>query len=163
MRIALCQHLLDLRCRSPIIKLNVGILTVGQGLVTNFTGLVTLRFFIGALEAGLIPGSVYLLAQYYPRYELQWRVSMLMVSNALSTAFGGLLGFSIADITSDNGYKPWRWLFIIEGCITAGVTILAFPFLPNWPSSTKWLTPQEKQAIADESKPRVCVKGWIRC
>lgn len=88
---------------------------------------------------------------------------MLMVSNALSTAFGGLLGFSIADITSDNGYSPWRWLFIIEGCITAGVTILVFPFLPNWPSATKWLTPQEKQVIADESKPRMCVDGWIRC
>lgn len=88
---------------------------------------------------------------------------MLMVSNALSTAFGGLLGFSIADIRSDNGYSPWRWLFIIEGCMTAGVTILAFPFLPNWPSATKWLTPLEKQAIADESKPRICVNGWICC
>lgn len=143
--------------------MTVGIFTVGQGLVTNFTGLATLRFFVGALEAGLIPGSVYLLAQYYPRYELQRRVSMLMVSNALSTAFGGLLGFSIADISSDNGYSPWRWLFIIEGCMTAGATILAFPFLPNWPSETTWLTPQEKQAIADESKPRICVSGWIRC
>jgi MFS family permease len=88
---------------------------------------------------------------------------MLMVSNALSNAFGGLLGFSIAGITSDNGYSPWRWLFIIEGCMTAGATILVFPFLPNWPSAAKWLTPQEKQAIADESKPRICVNGWICC
>lgn len=138
-------------------------MTVGQGLVTNFAGLATLRFFVGALEAGLIPGSVYLLAQYYPRYELQWRVSMLMVSNALSTAFGGLLGFSIAGIKSDNGYSPWRWLFIIEGCMTAGATILVIPFLPNWPSAAKWLTPQEKQAIADESKPPICICGWICC
>lgn len=129
----------------------------------NFAGLASIRFFIGALEAGLIPGSVYLLAQYYPRYELQWRVSMLMVSNALSTAFGGLLGFSIADITSGNGYSPWRWLLIIEGCITAGAAILVFPFLPDWPSATKWLTPQEKQVFADESKPRICVNGLVRC
>lgn len=88
---------------------------------------------------------------------------MLMVSNALSTAFGGLLGFAIAAIRTDNGYSPWRWLFIIEGCMTAGATILVFAFLPNWPSATKWLTPQEKQAIADESKPRICLRFWIRC
>lgn len=87
---------------------------------------------------------------------------MLMVSNALSTAFGGLLGFSIAGIKTDNGYSPWRWLFVIEGCITAGVAILVFPFLPNWPSAAKWLTMQEKQVIADESKPHIYVNCWIR-
>lgn len=88
---------------------------------------------------------------------------MLMVSNALSTAFGGLLGFAIAGIRTDNGYSPWRWLFIIEGCMTAGVTILVFPFLPNWPSAVKWLTAKEKQVIADESKLYICVNDWFLC
>ncbi|KAG8167310.1 hypothetical protein KVR01_002999 [Diaporthe batatas] len=130
----------------------LGILTLAQGLATTFTGLAALRFFVGALEAGLIPGSVYLLAQYYPRYELQWRVSTLMVSNALSTASGGLLGLSIAGIRSGNGYGPWRWLFIIEGCVTAGAAVLVSPFLPGWPAAARWLTPLEKQVIADESR-----------
>lgn len=152
-----------LNFRSRNTKSTAGIFTLGQGLVTTFAGLASLRFFVGALEAGLIPGSVYLLAQYYPRYELQWRVSMLMVSNALSNAFGGLLGFAIAGIKSDNGYSQWRWLFIIEGCITAGAAILVFPFLPNWPSSAKWLTPEEKQVISDESKSYICVNSCIGC
>lgn len=143
-------------------KSTAGIFTLSQGLTTNFSGLAGLRFFVGALEAGLIPGSVYLLAQYYPRYELQWRVSMLMVSNALSNAFGGLLGFAIAGIESDNGYSPWRWLFIIEGCVTAGAAVLVFRFLPDWPAAARWLTDGEKQVIADESKSRVCVMCWIR-
>jgi hypothetical protein len=91
-----------------------------------------MRFFIGVCEAGLILdmtmlqtdlcmkfdrslGSVYLLAQYYRRYELQWRLSMLMVGNAISTAFGGHLALAIAGIKSSNGYHPWRWILIIEG------------------------------------------------
>jgi MFS family permease len=128
------------------------IFTIGQGLITNFTGLCVMRFFIGVMEAGLIPGSVYLLAQYYPRYELQWRLSMLMVGNALANACGGLLALAIAGIDSQNGWRPWRWIFVVEGCFTAGVTILAYPFLPDWPTSSKWLTDNERAVLANKSK-----------
>ena len=78
-------------------------------MITNWGGLVAMRFFVGLFEAGLIPGSVLLLSHYYPRYELQWRLNMLMVGNAISSAFGGLLALAIADIHSSNGYKSWRW------------------------------------------------------
>lgn len=77
---------------------------------------------------------------------------MLMASNALSTAFGGLLAFAIAGIKSHNGYAPWRWIFIIEGCITAGVTIIVYFFLSDWPSTAKWLTSEEKQVLTKQSK-----------
>ncbi|CAG8960502.1 hypothetical protein HYFRA_00008222 [Hymenoscyphus fraxineus] len=139
----------------------LAICTIGQGVITNFSGLLAVRFFVGVFEAGLIPanpkltitdlwkGSVYVLSQYYPRYELQWRLSMLMVGNAVSSAFGGLLAFAIADIKSSNGYSPWRWIFIIEGCMTVGVTILAYPFLPGWPATAKWLSVDEKAVLAD--------------
>ena len=77
---------------------------------------------------------------------------MLMVGNALSTAFGGLLALAIAGIKSSNGYHPWRWIFIIEGCMTAGVTIIAYLFLPDWPATAKWLTSEEKDVLAQKSK-----------
>ncbi|KAH6672401.1 hypothetical protein B0J14DRAFT_441368, partial [Halenospora varia] len=36
-------------------SLLVGIFTIGQGVVHNFTGFKALRFFLGVFEAGLIP------------------------------------------------------------------------------------------------------------
>jgi MFS family permease len=39
-----------------------GISTIGQGLVSNFGGLVALRFLVGLFEAGLFPGCVYLIS-----------------------------------------------------------------------------------------------------
>lgn len=61
-----------------------------------------------------IVASVFILGQYYPRYEMQWRLGMLMVGNALGTAIAGLLAFAIAGIKSGNGYHGWRWIFIVS-------------------------------------------------
>jgi len=126
----------------------LGIITICQGLVNNFAGLVAMRFIIGILEAGLIPGSIFLLSAYYPRYELQWRCSMLHVGNALSNAFGGLLAFAVASIHSSNGWSGWRWIFVIEGVLTVVVTLMCWPFMSNFPATVKWLTPNEKAILA---------------
>lgn len=127
----------------------VGIFTICQALVNNFAGLVAIRLMIGILEAGLIPGSIFLLAAYYPRYELQWRVGMLHVGNALSNAFGGLLAYAVASIRSSNGWSGWRWIFVIEGTLTVVVTLMCWPFMNNWPATVKWLKPNEKAILAE--------------
>ncbi|KAK1243018.1 hypothetical protein MKX08_005830 [Trichoderma sp. CBMAI-0020] len=134
-----------------------GIFTICQGLLHNFAGLVGIRLVIGILEAGLIPGSIFLLSAYYPRYELQWRVSMLHVGNAISNAFGGLLAFAVASIHSSNGWSGWRWIFVIEGLITIALTLVCWPFINNWPATAKWLKPYEK-AVLEE---RIRVDGII--
>lgn len=135
----------------------VGIFTIVQGLLKNFGGLVAIRLIIGILEAGLIPGSIFLLSAYYPRYELQWRVSMLHVGNALSNAVGGLLAYAVASIHSSNGWHGWRWIFVIEGSITIALTLFCWPFMNNWPATAKWLKPSEK-AILEE---RIRLDGII--
>lgn len=45
------------------------------------------------------------------------------------------------------GYSAWQWLFIIEGVITVGVAFIAYPILPNFPRTTKWLS-EEERALA---------------
>ncbi|KAH6113764.1 hypothetical protein HBI69_129330 [Parastagonospora nodorum] len=48
------------------------------------------------------------------------------------------LGLSLAP-------KTWRWLFIVEGAVTAVVAIFGFFLLPNTPLTTSWLTPEERE------------------
>ncbi|KAJ3483425.1 hypothetical protein NLG97_g7312 [Lecanicillium saksenae] len=149
----------------------LGLFTIGQGLVRNFEGLVAMRFFIGILEAGLIPGSIFLLSAYYPRYELQWRLSMLHVGNAVSNAFGGLLAYGVASIHSSNGYSGWRWIFIIEGTITIVVTCICWPLMTNWPASAKWLKASERAVLESRIRDDGIIgrmdvlnkKAFIRC
>lgn len=155
--IILGKQLKSMRFTSRSCSYWVGIFTICQGLLHNFAGLVGIRLVIGILEAGLIPGSIFLLSAYYPRYELQWRVSMLHVGNAISNAFGGLLAFAVASIHSSNGWSGWRWIFIIEGLITIFLTLVCWPFINNWPATAKWLKPYEK-AVLEE---RIRVDGII--
>lgn len=44
-----------------------------------------------------------------------------------------------------RGLAGWRWLFIIEGAITALVAFVGFWGLPNTPLTTRWLKPEERQ------------------
>ena len=126
----------------------------------NYTHLLVIRLILGIVEVPFFPGATYLLSCWYTRKELALRIAVLYSGLILATAFSGLLAAGIfSGLDGAHGIAGWRWLFIIEGCITAGVTILVVPFLPNWPSAAKWLTTQEKQVIADESKPRISVNG----
>ena len=43
------------------------------------------------------------------------------------------------------GHKAWRWIFYIEGAMTVAVAIIAMFTLPDFPSTTKWLTPAERR------------------
>lgn len=87
----------------------IGLFTICQGLVKSYNALLAMRFFVGLFEGTLTPGTVYLLAAYYPRFQLQWRINVLMVSTALASAFGGLLAFAIAGMSGTGGYSGWRW------------------------------------------------------
>lgn len=68
----------------------LALFTIGQGLVETKDALVAMRIFVGLFEAGIVPGSVLIMSNYYPRYDLQWRMSLLAVANALASAFGGV-------------------------------------------------------------------------
>jgi sugar phosphate permease len=43
------------------------------------------------------------------------------------------------------GHEAWRWLFYIEGAMTVVVALVAMFVLPDFPSTTIWLTPAERR------------------
>ena len=43
------------------------------------------------------------------------------------------------------GHEAWRWIFYIEGSMTVAVALVAMFVLPDFPLTTKWLTPAERR------------------
>ncbi|KAJ6003003.1 hypothetical protein N7451_005550 [Penicillium sp. IBT 35674x] len=125
-----------------------GVATIGMGLIRNFGGLIAMRLLLGAFEAGLFPGCVYLISMYYKRHELQWRMSLFFSASILAGAFGGLLAYLIANLDGKGGYAGWRWIFLIEGLLTCVVAIALKYFVVDWPETSKFLTEEERVLLS---------------
>ncbi|KAJ4357778.1 High-affinity nicotinic acid transporter [Didymosphaeria variabile] len=124
-----------------------GLVTMLQGLVQDYSGLLATRFFLGVFETGMFPGAFYLIGMWYRRKEAQKRYSFFFSSTTLAGAFGGLLASAIGKMDGMRGYAGWRWIFILEGTLTCVVSFFFFFLLPNFPEEVKWLTDEERDFV----------------
>ncbi|KAL4791221.1 major facilitator superfamily domain-containing protein [Aspergillus venezuelensis] len=123
-----------------------GAISAVTACVKNATGAILCRFFLGCAESALFPGSIYFLSRWYTRREMQLRVTLLNVGNLVAQAFGGLIAAGILGrMEGTAGIRAWRWLFILEGVITVFCALVAVVILPDYPSTTAWLSTREKQ------------------
>ncbi|KAL5355877.1 major facilitator superfamily domain-containing protein [Aspergillus floccosus] len=125
-----------------ILGFSVSILAAG--FIKNVAGLYVTRLLLGVFESGLFPCLTIVLTTFYKREEQAQRISYLFVSAALSGGFGGLLAFGLVRLEGVGGLSGWRWLFIIEGLMSAVVGIATFFLLPNNYETAYFLTEEDK-------------------
>ncbi|AEO69930.1 uncharacterized protein THITE_2069428 [Thermothielavioides terrestris NRRL 8126] len=123
-----------------------GIINMCMGFVHSYAALVALRVLLGAFEAGVLPGIVYVSSLYYKRHEYQKRMSFFFCSTVVAGAFGGLLAYAIANLGTPT-MAPWRWIFIIEGAITSFLALVAAFIIADWPEQTRYLSADEKALL----------------
>ncbi|RII14145.1 hypothetical protein CUC08_Gglean004286 [Alternaria sp. MG1] len=144
------------------------IVSACTALVQNFGGLVACRFFLGITEAPFYPGATYMLSIFYTRKEVATRIALLYCAQILATGFSGLIAAGVFQLDGARGIAGWRWLFIIEGAVTALVAIWGFFMLPNTPLTTSWLNPRERELaharmerdrVGDSTEPVSMMEG----
>lgn len=91
------------------------------------------------------PGAVFLMSSWYSRAELTRRIAWFYSGSSIANMVGGLLAAGIlGNMDGAMGIAGWRWLFIIEGVITIALAITSGFFLPDYPSTTRWLNEEER-------------------
>lgn len=123
-----------------------GIVNMCMGFVHSYEALVGLRVLLGAFEAGVLPGIVYISSKYYKRHEYQKRISFFFCSTVVAGAFGGLLAYAIAGLSTPS-MAAWRWIFIIQGAITSFLGLGASFVIADWPEQTRYLNAEEKEFL----------------
>ncbi|CAK7238089.1 hypothetical protein SEUCBS140593_010316 [Sporothrix eucalyptigena] len=108
-----------------------GVVSATQSAVHSYAGLVVTRFFIGLVETVFYPGALFYLTMFYNRKQYALRASLLYCGAQLGNAFGNLLAIPILKLDGRYGITGWRWLFLIEGVVTVGISILFLFILPN--------------------------------
>ncbi|KAL1966335.1 hypothetical protein VTN77DRAFT_4688 [Rasamsonia byssochlamydoides] len=120
-----------------------GIMATCQAAVQSWSGLMVLRFFLGAAEAGFGPGVPYLMSFFYRRRELGLRCGLFLSAAPLANTFAGALAYGIT--SGHSKLANWRLLFLVEGLPTLLAVPLAWFGLPDSPAEAKFLTEEEKE------------------
>lgn len=118
-----------------------------MGFVTNWSGLMAARWFLGLAEAGLFPGVNYYLSCWYKRSEFGVRAAIFFSAAAVSGSFGGLLAAAIEDMDGLGGRPGWAWIFIIEGIVTTLFGIASIWVVQNFPDDAKFLSEQDRTRV----------------
>lgn len=126
------------------IMVSWGIITVCTAAVTTYGGLLAVRIFLGLAEAGFFPGVMMYLCFWYKPEERATRMAIFASSVAVAGAFGGLLATAISFLNGKAGLEGWRWLFILEGIPAVLVGIMVWFWLPDYPQTVAWLSPEER-------------------
>lgn len=120
---------------------------LSMGFVTNWSGLMAARWFLGLTEAGLFPGVNYYLSCWYRRSEFGIRAAIFFSAAAVSGSFGGLLAAGIEQMDGRANIAGWAWIFIIEGLLTVVAGIVSFRMVYDFPDEAKFLSDDDRTRV----------------
>ncbi|KAL5089021.1 hypothetical protein Trisim1_006164 [Trichoderma cf. simile WF8] len=130
-----------------------GLFTVLTVLVKTSGQLIAIRFLIGAAEA-FVQGGAFYLSFWYEYHELATRSAVFFSSSTLAGAFNGLLSYGISkNLDGKNGWRAWKWIFLIEGVLPIGFAFVVLFLLPASPSEVRYgFTETEKEELVQRSE-----------
>src|ERR1022692_982115 len=131
------------------IMISWGIITVLVGFVHTSRQFYTVRFLLGAAEAGFFPGVIVYLTHWFSRRDLAKAVASFMAAQPLANFVGSPLAGRILRIHW-YGLEGWRWLFILEGIPAVVLGVLTIFYLTDWPIQAGWLPQEERDWITGE-------------
>ncbi|PKS06274.1 hypothetical protein jhhlp_007022 [Lomentospora prolificans] len=136
----------------PVIVILWGLSMTGMGFVTNWSGLMAARWFLGLTEAGLFPGINYYLSCWYKKSELGVRAAIFFSAAAASGSFGGLLAAAIQKMDGLGGRPGWAWIFILEGILTVVAGFASFWLVLDFPEEAKFLSEEDRKRVLHRLK-----------
>ena len=131
------------------IMISWGIISAAMMFVTTPASFYTLRFLLGAAEAGFFPGVIYYLTQWYPPARRGRIVALFMTAVAVCSVAGSLVSGAIMQaFDGDMGLAGWQWLFLIEALPAIVIGFYYLARLTDNIQAATWLQPAEKAVLA---------------
>jgi ACS family tartrate transporter-like MFS transporter len=126
------------------IMMTWGAISVGMMFVRSTPTFYTLRFLLGAAEAGFFPGVVYYLSYWYPEGQRARAIAAFMTAVPVSGVIGGPLSGALLSLNGLFGLAGWQWLFLVEGLPAILLGVIVLIHLTDQPEKADWLNSAEK-------------------
>jgi MFS transporter, ACS family, tartrate transporter len=104
----------------------------------------TMRFLLGAAEAGFFPGMILYMKRWFPASARARAVAWFMTANPLAGVVGSPISGALLGLHS-GGLAGWQWMFLIEGLPAIVFGAAVFWTLADHPHEADWLKSDEKE------------------
>ncbi|MDO5288680.1 MAG: MFS transporter [Pseudomonadota bacterium] len=125
-----------------------GLVAAAMMFVQSTAMFYTLRFLLGALEAGFFPGIILYLTYWYPSARRAKITAIFMTGATIAYLIAGpMSGAILKYMNGVMGYHGWQWMFLIQGLPASALGVLAFFYLKDKPADAPWLSQDEKARL----------------
>ncbi len=127
-----------------------GIAAMAMALAVGPKSFVALRFLLGVAEAGFFPGIMFCMTLWFPAQNRARMNALFFLGVPLSNSIAAALSSLLLQMGGTFHLAGWQWLFVLEGAPPVLLGLLVLVLLPDRPSSARWLSTAEKQAIEEQ-------------
>lgn len=123
--------------------LGVGLLTTLMTQCRTFGSALTVRFLVGIFTASFTPGLTLMTGFWFTRREIPLRQCVWFSA----VGWGGIIGSYVTMGVSklpDSMHERWKLIFYIVGGATCLWAFVVLFFLPDNPSTARFLSPRER-------------------
>ncbi|KAJ4260445.1 Allantoate permease [Fusarium torreyae] len=113
----------------------------------NFGGLLACRFFLGVLEAAIVPAWVLFTSQWYTKEEQAFRVGIWFSVCGAAQMFGGYFAYGVATHVGKDpnaALEGWQVIFLVLGLLTVVIGISFWFIMPDSPAVAGFLDKDKK-------------------
>lgn len=143
-----------------------GLITMAMMFISSPMVFYILRLLLGAAEAGLYPGIMYLITTWFAQKDRATAVGLILTASSVAFIVANPIGGALMKMDGIAGLHGWQWLFVLEGIPTVLLGIFIFFALPNSPETAPWLEPEEARELTrravgeqpEESRPGAIVR-----
>ncbi|KAI0841353.1 MFS general substrate transporter [Hypoxylon sp. FL0890] len=114
---------------------------------TSYARLLVCRFFLGVLEAAVIPAWVLFTSQWYTKEEQAFRVGIWFSMCGAAQMFGGFFAYGVATHVGKDpnaALRGWQIIFLFLGLLTAVMGIAFWFVMPDSPAVARFLDKEQK-------------------
>lgn len=137
------------------------IVACSQSRLTGESSFYATRSLMGLIEGGFIPDVVLYLSYFYKGKELPVRLAFFWSSFIMTNIVSAFLAYGILHMRGISGWAGWRWMFALEGGVTAIIGIMSWFYLPPSPTETaSWF--RGKDGWFSEREEKIMVNRILR-
>jgi MFS transporter, ACS family, tartrate transporter len=127
-----------------------GVISALMLFVASARSFYSLRFLLGAAEAGFFPGVIFYLRSWFPASSRAGVVAIFMTAGPVSGVVGGPISGALLDWNHRGGLAGWQWMFLLEAIPAMLLGMVAWLYLQDSPEKAPWLSAGEKQWLQHE-------------